>query len=140
VTPAPVPETPAIAVPPPTPARQSRTSAAPSGATAREPAREDAATPQAIAPDPVDVDQIDEEIDQLSVRAGAVNNSLDRLQREQAGQGLGLRGDMAARQQSMNLNLARAQQAVEKRDVLRAKKFRDAAQSDLETLERFLGR
>jgi hypothetical protein len=74
------------------------------------------------------------------VRVDAVNNGLDHLQREQARQGLGLRGDMVARQSSMNLNLSRAQQALSARDAVRAQRYRDAAEADLEALEKFLGR
>ena len=80
------------------------------------------------------------ESNQLNARAAAVNNSLDRLQSEQARQGLGLRGDMAARQQSMKQNLARADEALGRGDVGRAQKSRDTAEADLEVLERFLGR
>ena len=47
---------------------------------------------------------------------------------------------MAARQQSMKQNLARADEALGRGDVGRAQKYRDAAEADLEVLERFLGR
>jgi eukaryotic-like serine/threonine-protein kinase len=100
---------------------------------AREPAQ-----PQERAQDVLD--RLDGELDQLIARAGAVNNSLDRLQQEQARQGLGLRSDMAARQTSMNSNLSRAREALEKHDAGRAQKFRDAAERDIEALETFLGR
>jgi ABC-type phosphate transport system auxiliary subunit len=93
-----------------------------------------------VAQDPAALDQLEQEIDQLSVRAAAVNNSLDRLQQEQARQGLGLRGDMAARQESMKLNLSRAREALEKGDPARARKYRDLTESDVEALEKFLGR
>ena len=98
------------------------------------------ATASGTARDSESLDQLEQEIDGLSARAGAVNNSLDRLQQEQARQGLGLRGDMAARQQSMNLNLTKAERAVEQHDAARARKYRDLAQSDIEALEQFLGR
>jgi len=54
--------------------------------------------------------------------------------------GLGLRGDMAAKQSTMNINLSRAQDAVMKHDAVRAQRYRDAAEADLEALEKFLGR
>ena len=69
-----------------------------------------------------------------------MNSGLDHLQQDQARQGFGLRGDMVARQSSMNLNLSRAQQAVSARDAARAQRYRDAAEADLEALEKFLGR
>jgi len=88
----------------------------------------------------VDLDQLETEIDQLFVRAGAVERGLDVLQQQQASQGLGLRGDMAARQESMKLNLSRAQQAMEQRDGVRAQRFKTLAERDVAALERFLGR
>jgi eukaryotic-like serine/threonine-protein kinase len=88
----------------------------------------------------VDLDQLETEIDQLFVRASAVERGLDIFQQQQASQGLGLRGDMAARQESMKLNLSRAQQAMEQRDGARAQRFKTLAERDVEALERFLGR
>ena len=86
------------------------------------------------------LDEVETAIDQLTVRAAVVNRSLDRLEQEQARQGLGLRSDMAARQESMNINLTRAREAVEKEDAARADKYRLAAERDIEALEGFLGR
>ena len=88
----------------------------------------------------VDLDLLETEIDQLFVRASAVERGLDAFQQQQANQGLGLRGDMAARQESMKLNLSRAQQAMEQRDGVRAQRFKTLAERDVEALERFLGR
>jgi hypothetical protein len=83
---------------------------------------------------------LEQELDQLSSRATAVNGSLDRLQQEQATRGLGLRGDMAGRQQSMNQNLAKSHGALEHRDVPRSRRYKALAEADLEALEKFLGR
>src|SRR5262249_52582288 len=87
-----------------------------------------------------DLDQLETEIDRLFVRANAVERGLDVLQQQQAGQGLGLRGDMASHQESMKLNLSRAQQAMEQRDGVRAQRFKTLAERDGEALEGFLGR
>lgn len=86
------------------------------------------------------LDKLEREIDQISSRAGAVNSSLDRMQQQQAAAGYGLRGDMAGHQSSMNLNLSKAQDAVQHGDAERAKRYADAATRDLEALESFLGR
>ena len=86
------------------------------------------------------IEQIRDDIDQLAARAGSVNESLDRLKQQQAAAGYGLRGDMAGRQESMKINLSRAQDAAEKGDSAKAKKYADKMTSDLETLEKFLGR
>ncbi len=87
-----------------------------------------------------ELDAIEHDIDQLSNRASAVNSSLDNLQRAQAASGLGLRGDMASRQSSMRNNLAKAQDAIQHNDADRAKRYSKLAESDVEALEKFLGR
>jgi hypothetical protein len=125
-----------------TPAGSGSASAAATGkaATPKQPARDDA-RPRDSAPNGAAVlDQLEREVDLLTVRVDAVNNGLGHLQQEQARQGLGLRGDMAARQSSMNLNISRAQEAVSHRDAVRAQRYRDAAEADIEALEKFLGR
>ena len=87
-----------------------------------------------------DLDALEHEVDQLTARAGAVNSSLDAMQRAQNAQGYGLRGDIAGRQESMKVNLQKAQSAVEHGDATRARRYIDLTQSDVETLEHFLGR
>lgn len=89
------------------------------------------------APSQADLDETEHEIDQLGARAAAVNNSLDNFQRSS---GYGLRGDMVAKQASMKINLAKAQDAIARGDLERAKKFQGLASADVEALEKFLGR
>jgi eukaryotic-like serine/threonine-protein kinase len=86
-----------------------------------------------------DLDQLETEVDQLSNRAAAVNNSLDRLQQQQSAAGFGLRGDMVSRQSSMKVNLSKAEDAIQQKDAVRAKKFADLTEREVEALERFLG-
>lgn len=62
------------------------------------------------------------------------------LRQSQARQGLTLRADITARQQSMKTNLARAQQALGQGDLDRASRYRGQAEGDIEALEKFLGR
>ena len=151
VTPAAPPATPTTAATEPlTPERAPRSIAKPksasqaAGAPQREATRavppEEGAQPQASAASAEILDRLEQDLDALSTRAVAVDSSLDRLQQEQARQGLGLRGDMAARQQSMRANMSKAQDALEKRDATRARKSGDLAQRDIEALEQFLGR
>jgi hypothetical protein len=40
----------------------------------------------------------------------------------------------------MNLNLTRAREAVQQRNATRAQRFKSLAESDIEALEKFLGR
>ena len=123
------------------PVAPSRTTrqAAPEQAAPNQPTR-DEIQPRQGARDGAALDRLEREVDLLTARVDAVNSGLDQLQREQARLGLSLRGDMAARQSSMNINLSRAQDAVMKRDAARAQRYRDAAEADLEALEKFLGR
>ena len=88
---------------------------------------------------PINRDDVERQVDQLSNRAAAVNGSLERLQQQQSAAGYGLRGDMAARQASMNTNLQKAESAMERGDLATAKKRVDMAESDAEALEHFLG-
>ncbi|HEX3354533.1 MAG TPA: protein kinase [Terriglobales bacterium] len=85
------------------------------------------------------MDELEKTIDQLSNRAAAVNSGLDRLQQQQAASGYGLRSDMVERQASLKSNLYKAEEALQHRDVTRAKKYADLAEADAGVLERFLG-
>ena len=87
-----------------------------------------------------ELEEMEKAIDQLQTRVGAVNSSLDRLRREQAGSGFGIRGDMAERQEAMNMNFAKAQNALEHNELARAKRFAALAEANTEALEKFLGR
>ncbi|HTW23153.1 MAG TPA: protein kinase [Candidatus Baltobacteraceae bacterium] len=78
--------------------------------------------------------------DQISSRAAAIDSSLTTLQRQQAAQGYGLRGDMVEAQARMQTNLAHAEAALQQQDGAKAKEYLDKAEADAETLERFLGR
>ena len=99
---------------------------------------------EAVPPPPAnntaELDEVEHEIDLLSNRAAAVNSGLDRLQQQQSASGYGLRGDMVAKQASLKNNLSKAQDAIERGDLQRAKKYSSLAQSDVEALEHFLGR
>src|SRR5438270_2075888 len=87
-----------------------------------------------------ELDAVERDIDQLTSRAGAINSSLDTLQRQQAAAGYGLRGDIASEQSSMKLNLSKAQDAVEHNDAARAKRYAEMTSTEVEALEKFLGR
>ena len=87
-----------------------------------------------------EVDELEHRIDQLGSRAAAINSGLDRMQKQQAASGYGLRGDMVAAQASMKMNLQKAQSSMEHGDPAKAKKYADAAAANAETLEQFLGR
>jgi serine/threonine-protein kinase len=86
------------------------------------------------------LEQLQDEIDHLAARVASVNGGLDHLKQQQAAAGYGLRGDMAEHQESMKINLSRAQDAAEHGDAAKAKKYADRTTADLEALEKFLGR
>jgi hypothetical protein len=99
--------------------------------------------PPAPAPDVPNaaaMDELEHQIDQLTARAAAVNNSLDTMQHQQQASGYGMRGDIVSRQASMKLNLSKAQDAFEHHDAARAERYAALTQSDLQVLEHFLGR
>ena len=97
--------------------------------------------PSSAGPDnSAELDELEHEIDQLSSRAAAVNNSLQHLQQQQAAAGYGLRGDVVSRQSGMQLNLSKAQGAIQQGDAVRAKRYANLAAADVEFLEHFLGR
>jgi eukaryotic-like serine/threonine-protein kinase len=81
-----------------------------------------------------------QQADQLDARAAAVSQSLDNLRRQQAAQGYGLRGDMAAAEELMKTNLSRAHSALDEGDGARAKEYLAIAEAQAEKLEKFLGR
>ena len=91
-------------------------------------------------PNAAEMDQLEHEIDQLTARAEAVNNSLDTMQAQQRASGYGMRGDIVAKQASMKLNLSKAQDAFQHGDATRAQRYTALAQSDVSALEHFLGR
>ncbi len=98
------------------------------------------ATPAAPAIDTAALNEVENDVDQLTGRAASIDTGLANLQRQQAAAGYGLRGDMAEKQAAMRLNIAKAQQAVRDKDVERAKKYAATATTNIEALEKFLGR
>jgi eukaryotic-like serine/threonine-protein kinase len=90
--------------------------------------------------DPKELEDLERQIDQLASRAGAVHDSLDGLRRQQASQGLSLRGDIASAQQRMDTYLSKAQAAMQKEDATASKKYMALAEPEIEKLEKFLGR
>jgi len=96
------------------------------------------AAPAASSAGSAEIDEVARQVDQLASRASAVNNRVDRLQRQQAAAGYGLRGDIASKQASMQTNLSKAQSAVQSGDVARARKYVSLTLADLEALDQFL--
>jgi cytoskeletal protein RodZ len=115
-------------------------SASGSAATMPPEAQASQTTSAPSANDAAELEEAETTVDQLTSRAAAVNDSLDNLRRQQAGQGYGLRGDISSTQEMMKTHLARAQAALQSKDAKGAKKYSDMAEADVEKLEKFLGR
>jgi len=147
--PAEVPAEPPIPPAPSAPAAVPRAPAAPPAQTAQPQPQEAAAQAQEEAArkaqeeadrKAAELKEVAQQTDQLDARAAAISQSLDNLRHQQAAQGYGLRGDMAAAEQLMKTNLARAQSALDQGDAAKAKEYLAIAESQAEKLEGFLGR
>ena len=73
-------------------------------------------------------------------RSAAITQGLDNLRRAQNAQGYGLRGDIAAAEQMMQADIARAQTALEAGNGAQAKEYLDKADAQASIIERFQGR
>ena len=100
----------------------------------------DAAPAPPPGPDPAEVAAVEQEVDQLAGRQAAINASLENLQQQQQQQGYQLRGDMVAAQATMNSALAKAQSASQAQDLDSARRYLKQAETQVEKLEKFLGR
>ena len=95
---------------------------------------------QAQSDNSKEVEEIERQMDQLASRASSVHDSLENLRRQQAAQGLGLRGDIASTQERMDTYLGKAQAAMRKEDIRGSKKYMELAEPEVEKLEKFLSR
>lgn len=82
---------------------------------------------------------LEQQLDQLSARAKAVNDHLDDLRQQLSAQGLGLRDEIASTRELMNRRLTKAQAALHDHDAQNAKKYLDLATQDINKIEKFLG-
>jgi hypothetical protein len=109
-------------------------------------AQADSSSPPAqvstVAPTNVDtqLEDLSDQLIRLSSRAEAINDSLAKLRASQAAQGLELRSDVASSQFRMREYLSRAQSALGGQDAPRAKKYMQLAETEVATLEKYLGR
>ena len=106
----------------------------------RETPAQPAPPPVPVGPSPEEIAKMDDLADQLSARAVAVSQSLDTLRRQQEASGYGLRGDMAAAQQRMQMDLAKGDAALKAKDLVNAQKYYDMAEAEIAKLEKFMGR
>lgn len=96
--------------------------------------------PQQAPANSAQLGELEHQIDQASGRAAAVKSSLDVLKQSMSRQGLGLRGDIVAAEARMDNDIAKADGALQNGDAARAKTYLDQAETEISTIERFLGR
>lgn len=84
--------------------------------------------------------ELREQLMLLGTRVSAAQASLNRLKQEQARQGLGLRGDIAALAQRVEFYMDEAEAAIKRGDDAAGKKYLDQAGRETARLESFLGR
>ena len=87
-----------------------------------------------------ELDDLEQQMDQLSARARAAKDSIENLRREQSAQGLNLRGDISAAEDRMGTDMDKAQAALQNQNASDARKYLGRAEADVEILEKFLGR
>jgi eukaryotic-like serine/threonine-protein kinase len=105
----------------------------------------DASTPQDVTPaippgpSPEELAKLEDEADQLNIRAATASHSVDTLRQQQAAAGYNLRGDIASAQERAQAYLAKGNAALKAQDVVNAKKYFDLADAEINKLEKFLG-
>jgi hypothetical protein len=135
----------AAKLPPTSVAAKANVAVAPPAPTPRPqyqpPPQTQPAAPAGISPEiQKQLDALELRIDGDTSQADAINNSLNNMQSQMQKTGLALRGDVVSQQSSMNLNLSKAQKALEAHEADRADRFAGLAEADIAQLKKFLGR
>jgi hypothetical protein len=65
---------------------------------------------------------------------------VEALRRQQVAAGYNLRGDMASAEERMQLYLSKGNDKLKAQDLVGAKKYFDMAETEIEKLEKFMGR
>jgi eukaryotic-like serine/threonine-protein kinase len=91
-------------------------------------------------PSPKEIAQARERIIQLGAQADAARDGIQQIRNQQQAQGLDLRGDILASLNRMNAYLNEANNALGRNDLEAANDNMDHAETELSTLNTFLGR
>ncbi len=113
---------------------------APSGQQATTPPQQSASPAQPARASAAELNELREQFNQLSIRAGGAKNGLRSMQQQMAAQGLGLRGDMLETESRMDYQMKEAMDYIRNGDAEQARATLRMAQRAVETLEKFLGR
>jgi len=90
-------------------------------------------------PSSEEIAKMDDLADQLNARAAAASHSVDTLKHQQEAEGYGLRGDIAAAVERMQMDLAKGNSALKAHDLVNAQKYFDMADAEITKVEKFLG-
>jgi hypothetical protein len=85
-----------------------------------------------------ELDALHDEYNDLSLRGGVIDDTLNRLWEEM--RPLAPRLDIATRQRSLKASLTRARDALDNRDAAAVRKYLETARADAGALDEFLGR
>jgi hypothetical protein len=85
-----------------------------------------------------ELDRLHDEYNDLSLRGGVIDDTLNRLWEEM--RPLAPRLDIATRQRSLKASLTRARDALDNRDAAAVRKYLETARADAAALDEFLGR
>jgi len=108
-----------------------------------QPEHATALPPPQPTPPPVDQAALErqrERLGMLAARANAVRGSLQNLEQQQRGMGLGLRGDISSSWKRMEFLLDEAEAALKRQDPAAARRNLENAERETDKLEQFLGR
>jgi eukaryotic-like serine/threonine-protein kinase len=105
-----------------------------------QPAPSTTADQQPPGPSPKEIAQARERIIQLGAQADAARDGIQQIRNQQQTQGLDLRGDILASLNRMNAYLNEANNALGRNDLEAANDNMDHAETELSTLNTFLGR
>jgi eukaryotic-like serine/threonine-protein kinase len=90
-------------------------------------------------PSPEEIAKVEEEADQLNVRAATATQSVETLRKQQVAAGYNLRADIASSQERMQLYISKGNSALKAQDLKNAQKYFDMADAELSKIEKFLG-
>ncbi|MEB2360599.1 MAG: protein kinase [Bryobacteraceae bacterium] len=92
------------------------------------------------APDQAALQKLEQRMMLMAARVAGVSATLTRMEREMAAQGLGMRSDFVSAQRRLELHMDQGEAALKRGDAAAGGRSLDAAERELETLEKALGK
>ncbi len=101
---------------------------------------EPAVPPAPAGPSPQEIRQAHDRLMELDAKADAARAGVQQIRSQQQAQGFDIRGDVLASMNRMNNYLGEANRALSQSDIQAANDYMDRADTEVATLEKFLGR